>query len=463
MSAQQPLVSVIVRTKDRPEQLQDCLNSIARQDYRPIHVVVVNDGGADISNVVTPFESNLKITLIHLKRNEGRTAAANHGLNGAEGDYVCFLDDDDYWLPNHLSSLVAHLFSANSTADTTSNFPDVAIYSATKAVMVDADSQEQEIKIYNVEFDKNHLLYNNFLPILSVLFNRSVIDAGVRFDSSFDLFEDWDFWLQVSQRIPFISTPDVTCVYRLHEHASGVHNTEQATKAYQSIYKKWLGDYSSANIYELLRKTHQWHDESIDSLQRVNQKKMEAIGEQHSYALSVIDIKDANITTLEKLYSHAEKVIKRKDQASEQLAKDYNHAIEVIQEKDRASEQLAKDYAHAIEVIQEKDRTSEQLAKDYAHAIEVIQEKDRASEQLAKDYANTTEIIQKKDLEYKQLNHSYENSIHSIQLKSDIITSMEQELSALREEVDNLYDRINRPLTSYIKHKLWKKKDRNIL
>ena len=411
MSAKRPLVSVIVRTKDRSEQLLTCLESIDKQDYRPIQAVVVNDGGTDISNIITLFQSKLEITLINLKDNEGRTAAANHGLNEAKGDYVCFLDDDDYWLPHHLSTLVAHLPSANPGANSASSFPDVAIYSATKAALIDSDSQEREITIYNVNFDRGHLLYNNFLPILSVLFSRSVIDAGVRFDNTFDLFEDWDFWLQVSQRIPFIPRPDVTCVYRLHKHSSGVHNTEQSIKAYQSIYKKWLGDYSSTDFHELLRKTHQWNDESIDAVQRVNQEKLESIGKQHTYALSVIDSKDANITTLEKLYNDAVKAIKLKDQSSEQLAKDYALAIKVIQEKDQESEKLAKEYAHTIKVIQEKDQESEKLAKEYAHAIKVIQEKDDASEQLAKEYNHAIEVIQQKDFEYEQLNRKYENLI----------------------------------------------------
>ncbi len=421
MSVEQPLVSVIVRTKDRPEKLRGCLESIAKQDYRPIQVILVNDGGTDVRNIATPFQSKLKITAVHLKKNEGRTAAANHGLNNAKGDYICFLDDDDYWLPHHLSSLVTHLLSTKSDTSTTSGFPDIAIYSATKAVWSDADLQEREIKTYHVNFDKEHLLYNNFLPILSVLFSRSVIDTGIRFDTSFDLSEDWDFWLQVSQYLPFISTPDITCVYRLHEQSSDAHNPEQAAKAYQSIYTKWLGNHSPANIYELLRKTHQWHDEAIDSLQRTNQKRMEAIGEQHTYALSVIEIKDANITTLEKLYHHA------------------------------------------IEIIQKKDQTSEQLTSDYKHAVDVSQEKDRILENIMKDHAHIVETIQQKDLAYKQLNHEYENAIHNTQLMNETINALTQKLSTLQDKVNELSHMTKHPLKNYIKRKLGQKKGRNIM
>ncbi|UZE95128.1 glycosyltransferase [Alkalimarinus alittae] len=386
MPVLRPLVSVIVRTKDRPETLRVCLESIILQDYRPVHVVIVNDGGVDVSDVVSSLDDsknsaevkdNLVLELLQLETNVGRTAAANQGLEGAKGDYICFLDDDDYWLPTHLSSLVSHLCASDlERVDT--GYPECAVYSATKAVLVGVGENsegaeiEQEIKVYNTAFDRNHLFYSNYLPIMSVLFSRAVVDAGVRFDTALDLFEDWDFWLQVSEKIPFIATSDVTSVYRLHDNASGVHDAVQVEGAYLAIYNKWLSHYSSVDFYELLRKTHQWRDQTTDELQRVNQEKLNVIGEQHTHAVETIKAKDANIMALEEAHSYALSVVTEKEEDVKRVSKEYEHAVSVIQEKDQASEGLVREYEHAIEVIKEKDLVIKQLALDLQKKSETI-------------------------------------------------------------------------------------------
>lgn len=391
MPTLRPLVSVIVRTKDRPEALRRCLESIVLQVYRPIHVVIVNDGGVDVSDVINGLDvkgldvsknsaevkGRFVFELHQLDVNVGRTAAANHGLENAKGDYICFLDDDDYWLPAHLSLLVSHVCSLTiEKADT--GYPECAIYSATKAVLVSAGENcneaevEQEIKVYNTAFDRDYLFYSNYLPIMSVLFSRSVVDGGIRFNAALDLFEDWDFWLQVSEKIPFIASSDVTSVYRLHDNASGVHDAAKVRGAYLAIYSQWLSHYSSIDFYELLRKTHQWHEQAIAVLQAANQVKIKTIGDQHAHALVVINEKDANISALEEAHRYALSVITEKEGDIKRVSNEYEHAIEVVKEKDLAIERLADEYRHAIDVIKEKDFVIEQSALEVQRQCEAI-------------------------------------------------------------------------------------------
>jgi DNA repair exonuclease SbcCD ATPase subunit len=328
-------------------------------------------------------------------------------------------------------------------------FPDCAVYAATRAVLAGEDEQEREIKVYSVPFDRDHLLYSNYLPILSVLFSRSVIDAGVRFDESFDLFEDWDFWLQVSRQIPFTSIPDITCVYRLHEQASGVHSAARTASAYQAIYKKWLADYVSADFYALLHKTHAWHTEAIAALQAINQAKMEAIGQQHSHAISVIGLKDINIAALQEAFNHALGVVAEKDEAIKQLTTSYAHAIEVINEKDRASAKAAQEYQHAIAVIQEKDQATAKLLQEYQHAIAVIQEKDQATGKLLQDYHHAIAVIQEKDEATAKLLQEYHHAITVIQEKDQATAKLLQEYhqaTELIQEKDQATAQLQRDL-----------------
>ncbi|MCP5207409.1 MAG: glycosyltransferase [Hahellaceae bacterium] len=454
MSAQNPRVSVIVRTKDRLESLQACLDSVAQQDYQPLQVVVVNDGGADVAQVVAAFQSQIEVCLVQLPVNEGRTRAANHGLESASGDYICFLDDDDYWLPSHLSCLVSNLLAVSDIPLSQRGFPDCAIHAATKAVSVDGNGRESDIKVTFAKFDRDYLRYNNFLPILSVLFSRSIVDEGVRFDESFDLFEDWDFWLQVSHRLPFLSVSDVTSVYRIHSQASGVHQSDRVADAYQQIYRKWLIDCAPEALFQLLYHTHRWHDESIAQLQQDNQSRLDSIGKQHAHALSIIENRDkqlaeANIelARVAEEYKHCIQTIEEKDQAQAQLLTEYNHALSVVNEKDRATSELLKDYQHAISVIEEKDKATSQLLEEYNHAIEVIQQKDKAAEQLVSEYNYAILIIEQKDREAA----GKEKTILEL---SDNLACMAEELAGLRQEIEVLRDKVKRPFTTIAKRVL---------
>ena len=98
-----PLVSVIIRTKDRPRLLREALTSIAEQTYPNIEAVVVNDGGQDVESVVRDFRGALaKMQYVQHGANRGRPAAANTGIRKAEGEWICFLDADDWYYPDRL-------------------------------------------------------------------------------------------------------------------------------------------------------------------------------------------------------------------------------------------------------------------------------------------------------------------------------------------------------------------------
>lgn len=448
MSAKKPLVSVIVRTKDRLGSLRTCLQSVAQQDYQPIQVVVVNDGGADVSDVVAGFQSQLDVFVVQLPVNEGRTRAANHGLESASGDYICFLDDDDYWLPAHLSCLVSNLPSETDAQLSKRGFPACAVYAATKAVSVDDSGKESDIKVTFAKFDRDYLCYNNFLPILSVIFSRNIVDEGVRFDESFDLFEDWDFWLQVSALVPFFSVPEVTSVYRIHSAASGVHQSDRVASAYLQIYQKWLANSAPECLFQLLARTHRWHDESIDQLQQANQCKLDNIGKQHAHALSTIENRDqllveanAELARVADEYKHCINVIEEKEQNQTQLLAAYNHALGVIKEKDEATTQLLNDYQYAISVIEEKDKATAQLLEEYNHAIEVIQQKDKAAEQLAAEYNHAMQVTEQKNQE------SVEKNKVILEMSNEL-ASMSQELAILSQEIETLRDKAKSPFTT---------------
>lgn len=117
-----PLVSVIVPTYNRSALLQQALQSILRQDYPSVQVIVVDDGsGDDTAAVVQGFPS-----VEYLRQaNAGPSAARNLGQRAARGEYIGFLDADDLWDVDFLSTAVACLRSHADVAFACANWRGV--------------------------------------------------------------------------------------------------------------------------------------------------------------------------------------------------------------------------------------------------------------------------------------------------------------------------------------------------
>jgi hypothetical protein len=153
--------------------------------------------------VTAPDFKSLPMTLVRRGRLD-RASAANAGLDAAKGDAILFLDEDDEIERDHLASLREALRSVPGAR---------AAYSQTR--LVDAAGATQ--RVFGGPFDRMALFRSNYLAIHAVLFERSLVADGCRFDETMPMFEDWDFWLQLSMRTPFAFTGKPTAIY----HAAG--------------------------------------------------------------------------------------------------------------------------------------------------------------------------------------------------------------------------------------------------
>lgn len=204
-----PLVSVVVRTKDRSELLRQALASLARQTWRRLEVVLVNDGGA-------PPElgalEDLDVRRVELPENQGRAAAANAGVEAARGDYFGFLDDDDLLEPDHVETL-ARAVTAEGVRVA---YSDAAV--SVLELQPETGSRgwtETERRLpYSRDFDADLLLLDNYLPFNTLVLERSLFGQAGPFDTGLPFFEDWDFLLRVARITPFHHVRRVTCEYR---------------------------------------------------------------------------------------------------------------------------------------------------------------------------------------------------------------------------------------------------------
>lgn len=111
----QPLVSIIIPTYSRPENLCRAIESVLAQTYHPIEIIVVDDNGLgtpfqeETERKLTEYIRNGQITYIKHKVNKNGSAARNTGFHASKGDFIGFLDDDDIFATTKIEEQVERL------------------------------------------------------------------------------------------------------------------------------------------------------------------------------------------------------------------------------------------------------------------------------------------------------------------------------------------------------------------
>jgi len=212
-------ISVIIPTYNRAELVKKAVESVLNQTYPPYEIIVVDDGsgprgpvaagyipsvlGSEILrsrgaisspprgwNISTPRHPSVLKTLIN-KENKGVAAARNIGIKESKGDWLAFLDSDDYWLPEKLEKQVK--FHAENT--------DILI-SQTDEVWI-RNGQRINPKKYHAkpEGDIFELsLARCLVSPSAVVLNRKLLDTVGLFDESLPVCEDYDLWLRISSK-----------------------------------------------------------------------------------------------------------------------------------------------------------------------------------------------------------------------------------------------------------------------
>ena len=234
------LVSIIIRTVNRPHMLCEAIRSVANQTYTTIELVVVNDGDSDLAALVHEEASQSIVQYKYVKAGSphGRARAANIGLSNATGLYAGFLDDDDLLFPSHVSTLVESLRT---------NVGSIAAYGS----IICEDADGKNIHRFGSVFDHSRLFLGNYIPIHAVLFRRMVINKEVKFDEELEYCEDWDFWLQLARHGSFTFCSVDVGVYRIHPgQGLGIAHSVDALRSTElPVYRKWSPKWTDDHLY----------------------------------------------------------------------------------------------------------------------------------------------------------------------------------------------------------------------
>lgn len=205
--------SVIITTYNRPYKLIMAVNSVINQNFQNFELIIVNDGStSDYTKVLEHINENEKIKYF-FKQNEERSVARNFGIEKAEGDWICFLDDDDYYLPSHLSSM-HNLIEQN-------NFARAMYYSGTY-IKKNKAIQSSLIPDYDQKIHTSpvYYIFKYFIMINSVCIEKSIFNEH-KFLPQMNIVEDIHLWIRIAINYPFFYTNEKTTVCVIHPNRSG--------------------------------------------------------------------------------------------------------------------------------------------------------------------------------------------------------------------------------------------------
>ena len=191
-----PVVSVLLPTFNRPRYLPLALASIVRQSYRHLQVIVVNDGGVDVSGIVNSFHDS-RVILINRKQNLGKPHSLNEALGRAEGKYVAYLDDDDLYYPHHIETLVNALEGPTDCQVAYSDF-----YKTCCRVSSDGARQvlSKTVEVSR-DFDRFLMLHFNHVLHVCLMHRRDLLDKTGPYNEQLNVLIDWD----MTRRLVFFS------------------------------------------------------------------------------------------------------------------------------------------------------------------------------------------------------------------------------------------------------------------
>lgn len=222
-----PKISVIIPIYNVEKYLRECLESVLNQTFQDFEVICVDDCGNDDSmQIVQEYaQKDNRISILHHKKNKGLGAARNTGIPEAGGEYIFFLDSDDYILPDTLKNLYEKAIETQS---------DITVVHAEAFADDDSEETKKRVTESNKWLDK---IVEDNLQVTADNYGKCITDLtclawgklytkdfieknNLRFIEQNVMHEDNGFWLKVCSCFPDITYIDYLGVmYRMRKGA----------------------------------------------------------------------------------------------------------------------------------------------------------------------------------------------------------------------------------------------------
>lgn len=193
------LVSVILPTYNRSNTIQRSINSVLKQTYSNIEVIVVDDASCDNTETIVRSINDHRITYIKHDQQKGGSIARNTGIGTARGEFIAFQDSDDEWMPSKLEKQMALMLSGNPDRDII--YSGFIKFSHKNKKM----SYQPETWVNTRSTDvSRQLSYGNFIGTVTLLCSKNLILESGGFHPNLPKFQDWELAIRLSKKYSFV-------------------------------------------------------------------------------------------------------------------------------------------------------------------------------------------------------------------------------------------------------------------
>lgn len=228
-----PLVSVVTPTYNCAAFIRETVDSVLAQTYDNWEHIIVDDGSSDNTpEIMEAYGDEPRIRYV-IQPRTGQSYTRNHAIRLAQGEFICFLDADDVWLPDKLEKSLA-AFEKNPQAD--------ILYGD----YINIDEWGRETSRHNMKRYSGNilkpLLRDNCVSFNTTMVRRKCLDEMGGQNESYNLAPDWDMWLRFATRYTFYYLPEYLTCYRTRRNQIS-SDKEARLEANQRILRNFLAQY----------------------------------------------------------------------------------------------------------------------------------------------------------------------------------------------------------------------------
>lgn len=219
---EQPLVSVLLSSYNYADYLPEAIASVFSQSYRPLELVIVDDGSTDESPALIrrlTQDAPIPVKLL-LKENGGQASAWNAGFPKCRGELICLLDSDDCWRPEKVANMVAFA-KEHPAAGLYQHQLDNGSEAILKEKLLNRDILRDWVALETVDVLKRHDLVAIFLPSSGLMARREVLAKVFPIPEQLVTCPDAYLTRMCCVYGPLCSNPEVLGSWREHPENAG--------------------------------------------------------------------------------------------------------------------------------------------------------------------------------------------------------------------------------------------------
>ena len=203
-----PLVSIVTPTFNRADYLRVAIDSVLVQTYANFEHLIVDDGSTDDTAGVIDSYGDERIRYFR-QENQGQSVARNLGIEQSRGEFICFLDSDNAWVPEKLRQQVEAFQS----------HPEAGVVYGDN-IFIDGEGNELSRRDMRRRsgWITEALLGDNFVSMNTTMTRTELLRRVGGFDPADRYAEDYGLWLRVSLHAPFVYIPERWAYYRIMEN-----------------------------------------------------------------------------------------------------------------------------------------------------------------------------------------------------------------------------------------------------